>query len=188
MREIRNELQDEALAEEFIEGREVYVGVDRPRRAAGDPARSSSWTSELGQEQADVSDREVKFGPETEGSPRLVIAKDISDELRARIERAALLAYRALKLQDYARIDFRISEHRRARTCSRRTPTRTSRRQASWRWGLTRRACPSPQLVGRILESAAKRYGLLTKAEKAEKAPPAAKAEPVTPPTANVGS
>jgi D-alanine-D-alanine ligase len=57
-----------------------------------------------------VSDREVKFAPETEGSPRLVIAKDLSDELRARIHRAARLAYRALKLRDYARMDFRIAK------------------------------------------------------------------------------
>ena len=48
--------------------------------------------------------------PETEGSPRLVIAKDLSDELRARIHRAARLAYRALKLRDYARMDFRIAK------------------------------------------------------------------------------
>ena len=45
----------------------------------------------------------------TEGSPRLVMAQDISEDLKARIERASLLAFRALKLRDYARIDFRIS-------------------------------------------------------------------------------
>ena len=47
VREIRKELQDEALAEEFIEGREVYVGVvgtpTRPRFS-----RSSSSTSATG--------------------------------------------------------------------------------------------------------------------------------------------
>ena len=47
------------------------------------------------------------------------------------------------------------------------------------------------QLVGRILESAAKRYGLLQKAEKPEKASkaePETAAPPPTPPTATAAS
>ena len=110
VREIRDDLQDEALVEEFIDGREVYVGIVGP---ASNPTilpiiemDFGNWSPAVPM----VSDREVKFAPETEGSPRLVIAKDLSDELRARIHRAARLAYRALKLRDYARMDFRIAK------------------------------------------------------------------------------
>jgi D-alanine-D-alanine ligase len=119
VRDIRKTFDDEALAEEFIDGREVYVGVigsaTRPEIL---PIVELDW----GQWKADqprVSDRNVKFGPETEGSPRLVMAQDIGPELRARIERSALLAFRALKIRP---------------SCWRSTPTPTWRSRASWRW------------------------------------------------------
>src|SRR4051812_6831835 len=70
VREIRKELQDEALAEEFIEGREVYVGVlgqaTRPEILPIVELDFGKWDKNRPQ----ISDREVKFGPETEGSPR----------------------------------------------------------------------------------------------------------------------
>ena len=59
--------------------------------------------------QPKVANREVKFGPDTADSPKLRIVQNLSDELKGRIERSALTAYRALKLQDYARIDLRVS-------------------------------------------------------------------------------
>ena len=34
-----------------------------------------------------IADREVKFGPDTPGSPQLVLPRDLSDELHGRIER-----------------------------------------------------------------------------------------------------
>ena len=159
VREIRNELQDEALAEEFIDGREVYVGVVGP---ASNPRsfRSSRWTSGTGPRAVPmVSDREVKFGPETEGSPRLVIAKDLSDELRARIERAALLAYRALKLRDYARIDFRIAKTGEPYMLEV-NPNPYLEKTGELAMAAADAGLDYAQLVSKILESAAVRYHL----------------------------
>src|SRR4051794_39916818 len=69
VREIRRELHDEALAEEYIDGREVYVGVlGTPTRAEILPIVEldfGKWNAD----EPKVSDRDVKFGPETEGSP-----------------------------------------------------------------------------------------------------------------------
>lgn len=110
VRRIREEFGDEALAEEFIEGRELYVGV------LGDPARPEvlpvvelDFGKKWSRKRMKIANREVKFGPETAGSPRLVLPRDLSDELLGRISRAAVTAFRALKLRDYARIDFRVS-------------------------------------------------------------------------------
>ena len=86
--------------------------------------------------------------------------QDLSAELQARIERAALLAYRALKLRDYARIDFRISPRPASRTCSRSTPTRTSRRPSELAMAAAEVGLDYAQLVSKILESAAVRYHL----------------------------
>src|SRR5512140_1564286 len=110
MREIRREYADDSVAEEFIEGRELYVGVSGDaRRPEILPIVELDFGANWDKAQLQIADREVKFGPETQGSPRLVIAQGISDELRGRIERSALLAYRALKLRDYARIDLRVA-------------------------------------------------------------------------------
>ncbi len=188
VQEIRKELQDEALAEEFIEGREVYVGVIGPKEMPEILPIVELDFGNWDKSKPTISDREVKFGPETEGSPKLVIARNIPPELRERVERAALLAYRALKLQDYARIDLRISEEGDPYVLEV-NPNPYLEDKSELALGAREKGMSFTQLVGRILESAAKRYGLLQKAEKtpaASKAEhPASKAEPEIPPTAN---
>ncbi len=112
------------------------------------------------QGQPQIADREVKFGPETESSPKLVIAKDISDELRGRIERSALLAYRALKLRDYARVDFRISAATNEPYLLEVNPNPYLEKQSELAMGAAERGLSYTQLIGRIVESAATRHGL----------------------------
>jgi D-alanine-D-alanine ligase len=159
VREIRDDLQDEALVEEFIEGREVYVGI------VGPPTQPTilpmiemdfgNWSPAVPM----VSDREVKFAPETEGSPRLVIAKDLSDELRARIHRAARLAYRALKLRDYARMDFRIAKTGEPYMLEA-NPNPYLEKAGELAMAAADAGVGYVQLIERILESAATRYHL----------------------------
>ncbi|MBN1209109.1 MAG: ATP-grasp domain-containing protein [Myxococcaceae bacterium] len=186
---IRKELRDEALAEEFIEGREVYVGVIGPKEMPEILPIVELDFGNWDKSKPTISDREVKFGPETEGSPRLVIAQNIPPELRQRIERAALLAYRGLKLQDYARIDLRISAAGDPFILEL-NPNPYLEDKSELALAAREKGLSYTQLVGRILESAAKRYGLMIKAEKAppaDKAASAQKAEPTAPPTANAG-
>jgi len=159
VREIRDDLQDEALVEEYIDGREVYVGIVGP---ASNPTilpiiemDFGNWSPAVPM----VSDREVKFAPETEGSPRLVIAKDLSDELRARIHRAARLAYRALKLRDYARMDFRIAKTGEPYMLEA-NPNPYLEKTGELAMAAADAGLDYGQLVSRILESAAVRYHL----------------------------
>jgi D-alanine-D-alanine ligase len=184
VKEIRKELGDEALAEEFIEGREVYVGVIGPKEMPEIlPIVELDFGDNWDPKRPTISDREVKFGPEGEGSPKLVIARDISPELRQRVERAALLAYRALKLQDYARIDLRISEKGDPYILEV-NPNPYLEDKSELALAARERGLSYTQLVGRILESAGQRYGLGRKPEKApaaEKAAAAQKAEPTAP-------
>ena len=168
VREIRKEFQDEALAEEFIEGREVYVGVlgDAPK-----PDILPIVELDFGnwdKRQPQISDREVKFGPETEGSPRLVMAKDVPADLRTRIERSALLAYRALKLRDYARVDFRISQQTGEAYVLEVNPNPYLEKQSELAMAAQDRGISYTHLIGRIVESAAARYRLARKAPVAE--------------------
>lgn len=162
VREIRKELRDEALAEEFIEGREVYVGVIGPKAMPEILPIVELDFGNWDKNKPTISDREVKFGPETEGSPKLVIARNISPELRQRVERAALLAYRGLKLQDYARIDLRISEEGDPYILEV-NPNPYLEDKSELALAAKEKGLSYTQLVGRILESAGQRYGLMKK-------------------------
>jgi D-alanine-D-alanine ligase len=107
---IHEKIGTAAIAEQFIEGRELYVGVLGNDRLRVLPV----W--------------ELKFGSMTEGSYAIATekvkhdpnyqkrvgiedgpAKDLTPELTARIQRMAKRVYRTLQLDGYARIDFRLS-------------------------------------------------------------------------------
>jgi D-alanine-D-alanine ligase len=107
---IHEKIGTAAIAEQFIEGRELYVGVLGNERLRVLPV----W--------------ELKFGSMTEGSYAIATekvkhdpnyqkrvgiedgpAKDLAPELTARIQRMAKRVYRTLQLDGYARIDFRLS-------------------------------------------------------------------------------
>ncbi len=165
VRDIRKSFDDEALAEEFIEGREVYVGViGTPTKPEILPVVELDWGNWKAGEPK-VSDREVKFGAETEGSPRLVMAKDIDRDLQQRLERSALLAFRALKIRDYARVDFRISTKGEAYVLEV-NPNPYLEKQSELAMGAKERGLSYTQLIGRIVESAAARHQLKVKTEK----------------------
>lgn len=166
VREIRRTFNDESLAEEFIEGREMYVGV------LGDGSRSEilpilelnwgKWDPSVPK----VSDREVKFADLGDDGPYLMHAKDLPSELRARIERSALLAFRALKLHDYARVDFRISDKTGEAYVLEVNPNPYLEKDSELGMAAEERGLNYAQLISRIIESAAIRYGMKVKPEK----------------------
>jgi D-alanine-D-alanine ligase len=113
--EIQGEYQSPALAEQFIEGREYYVGVLGNQNARALPVieldfskypadrpRIASWQAKWG------DDGDAK-GAEFEGTES-VFPEDLPDELRDRIQKAAVDAFHALRLRDYARVDMRVTD------------------------------------------------------------------------------
>jgi D-alanine-D-alanine ligase len=170
---IHSEYRDDALAEEFIEGREVYVGVvgetSHPQVL---PIVELDFGRAWKKGQPRIADREVKFGPETKGSPRLRIAHRLSAELRQRIERAAVTAYRALKLRDYARIDFRISERSSLPFILEVNPNPYLESKSEVAMGAQEIGWSYNDLIERIVQSASRRCGLLPKDAPAVEAGP----------------
>ncbi|ATB31164.1 D-alanine--D-alanine ligase family protein [Melittangium boletus] len=161
VRLIREQYDDEALAEEFIEGREVYVGV------LGDHARPQvlpvvelDFGEKWSRKRMKIADRGVKFGPEGPGEPALVMPKDLSDELRGRIERSAVAAFRALKLSDYARIDFRVSSATNEPYLLEVNPNPYLEEKCEVAMGARETGLSYPQLIQHIVETAARRHGL----------------------------
>jgi D-alanine-D-alanine ligase len=108
---IHDEIGDSALAEEYIEGRELHVAVLGNGEPRALPPIEIHFTSQFPEGAPHVLDEKAKWderSPEYNGVDSLVA--DLPDELRARIEKTALSAYRALRVRDYGRVDLRVAE------------------------------------------------------------------------------
>ena len=99
-----------ALAEQYIDGRELYVGVLGNDRLRVLP----TWELEFGtlaQTAYPIATEKVKHDVDYQDRHGFHVgaAKDISPQLDAAIKRIAKRIYRTLELDGYARIDFRLS-------------------------------------------------------------------------------
>jgi D-alanine-D-alanine ligase len=110
VRDIHRRLQDAALVEEYVEGREFYIGVLGNVTPQAFPPIEMDFSG-LPDGVPHVLDAKAKWdekSPQYKGT-RAVVA-ELSDELRARLQKTALDAYRALRVRDYGRIDLRLTE------------------------------------------------------------------------------
>lgn len=99
-----------AIVEQFIEGREIYVGVLGTDRLHALPV----WELQFGDLAAGsyaIATEQVKHNPQFQERRGVVQgpAEGLSPELAARIQRMAKRVCRTLRLDGYARIDFRMT-------------------------------------------------------------------------------
>lgn len=108
--EIHREYHAPVLVEEFIDGRELYVGVLGNERAEALPPAEldmSGYPDDVPR----VASWEAKWeehGAEYRGS-ETVFPDDLEPELVEKARAVSLAAFHALRLRDYARIDLRVS-------------------------------------------------------------------------------
>lgn len=106
---IHERMKQTVVCEEYIEGRELYVGILGNKQLRALPAR------------------ELRFGSTGEGGPTFATANvknndayrekwgiaythaDISDDLQKRVARFGKQVYRLLHIRDYGRIDMRVT-------------------------------------------------------------------------------
>lgn len=107
---IHDELNDSALAEEYIEGREFYVGVIGNNEVQALPPIELDFSG-LPEGAPKVLDNAAKWDQDSKEyqGTRSVIAT-LPDELRARLQKVSIDAYRALRVRDYGRVDLRLTE------------------------------------------------------------------------------
>lgn len=107
---IHKECKDAALAEEYVEGREFYVGViGRNGEAQALPPVEVDFSG-FPEGALKVYDMNAKWrtrSPEFKGV-KVGIA-EIPDELKARLHKVSLDAFRALRVRDYGRVDLRVT-------------------------------------------------------------------------------
>ncbi len=107
---IHKELDDSALAEEYIEGREFYVGVLGNGQPKALPPIEVDFTG-FPEGVPKVMDSKAKWderSKEYKGTKSIIA--NLPDELRARLQKVAVDAYRALRVKDYGRVDLRLTD------------------------------------------------------------------------------
>jgi D-alanine-D-alanine ligase len=107
---IQKTFGDAALAEEYIEGREFYVGVLGNDELVAFPPIEMDFSG-LKEGSLRVMDSQAKFDQNSERfhGTKAVLA-EIEPELKAKLQKASIDAYRALRVCDYGRVDLRLTE------------------------------------------------------------------------------
>ena len=158
----QQEYQSPVLVEEFIDGREFYVGVignskvealpiielDFSKFPAGLP-KIASWEAKWG------DDGDEK-GEQFEGT-QSIFPSDLSEEMAARIQRVAIDSFQALRLRDYARIDLRVTPEEEIFVIEA-NPNCYLEKKSEFARAAQRGGLEYPALIARIVELAAARY------------------------------
>jgi D-alanine-D-alanine ligase len=106
---IHEKLSDAALVEEYIEGREFYVGVLGNTEPIAFPPVEMDFSG-LPEGMPRILDSKAKWAKRSaEYKGTKAVLPELQDELKARLQKVALDAYRALRVRDYGRIDLRLT-------------------------------------------------------------------------------
>ena len=160
--EMQTEFQQPALVEEFIDGREFYVGVLGNVNAealpvieldfSGFPAdrpRIASWEAKWGD---DGDEKGAEFA-----GTKSVFPTDVPAEMLTRMQTVAVDAFHALRLRDYARIDLRVTPTGDIYIIEV-NPNCYLERSAEFSMAAQKAGTEHAALIGRILELAVGRY------------------------------
>jgi len=113
--ELQSEYQTPVLVEQFIEGREFYVGVLGNANPEALPVIELDFSA-FPADRPRIASWNAKWGEDGEGSgaefagTESIFPTNLPEELVDRMRHVAVEAFNALRLRDYARIDLRVSE------------------------------------------------------------------------------
>ena len=107
---MHEQVGSDALVEEYIEGRELYVGVMGNDRLTRLPVWEMVFGS-LPDSLAAIATRKVKWDKRYQQKYGITTheAKDLPAPVLARLDKLSRRIYRALGLSGYARMDFRVT-------------------------------------------------------------------------------
>ena len=113
--ELQSTFQQPVLVEQFVPGREFYVGVLGNANARALPVMELDF-SNFPAGVPRIASWEAKWGDDGAGSgeqfagTRCIFPVDVNQELSERMQEVAVEAFNALRLRDYARIDLRVTD------------------------------------------------------------------------------
>jgi D-alanine-D-alanine ligase len=165
---IQRTFGDAALAEEYIEGREFYVGVMGNGELVAFPPIEMDFSG-LKEGSLKVMDSSAKFDESSDRfhGTKAVIAT-IEPELKAKLQKASIDAYRALRVCDYGRVDLRLTETGEVYVIEVNASCYLEE-QSEFATAAAAHGIPYPELVERIAELAVERWKHRNRAQKRRK-------------------
>ena len=145
------------LIEEYIEGREMYVGVIGNDKPEALPVVELDL-SKLPDGTPRIASAEVKWGKGTKAyrDTKSAIATDLTEESVAALQQTAVAAYQALELRDYGRVDMRLQADGRVHVIEA-NPNPWLSSKAEFAMAARKSGRTYPQLVEEIVELAVAR-------------------------------
>lgn len=162
MNELQAEYQSPVLVEQYIEGREFYVGVLGNADPLALPVIEMDFTG-FPADKPRIASYAAKWGEDGEGSgaefagTKSVFPASLEPELEGRMKSTAIAAFQALRLRDYARIDLRVSPNGEVYVIEV-NPNCYLERESEFARAAKESGLEYPALVERIIELALARY------------------------------
>jgi D-alanine-D-alanine ligase len=158
---LQSEFEQPALVEEFIEGREFYVGVLGNANARALPVIELDF-SKFPADRPRIASWEAKWGDDKGGGAEFegttsIFPDSLPEDLTERLHAVAVDAFHALRLRDYARIDLRVTESGDVFVIEV-NPNCYLERESEFARAAARGGLDYDALIARIVELAAARY------------------------------
>lgn len=147
------------LIEEYVEGREMYVGVLGNDNPVALPVVELDL-SKLPEGRPRIAGAEVKWGKGTRAyrDTKSAVVDNLPDETVALLQQTAIAVFQALELRDYARIDMRLRPDGRVAVIEA-NPNPWLASKAEFAMAARKAGRNYTQLIGEIAELALARYG-----------------------------
>jgi D-alanine-D-alanine ligase len=158
---LQSEFEQPVLVEEFIEGREFYVGVLGNANARALPVIELDF-SKFPKDRPRMASWEAKWGDDDGGGAEFegttsIFPNNLSEELAEKMHKVAVDAFHALRLRDYGRIDLRVNEAGEVFVIEV-NPNCYLERESEFARAAARGGLEYDALIERIVELAAARY------------------------------
>jgi D-alanine-D-alanine ligase len=162
MGSLQEEFKSPVLVEEFIDGREFYVGVLGNSDVQTLPIVEMDF-SKFPPGLPKIASYEAKWGEDGEGTgaefegTESIFPSDVPEELEERMQTVAKDAFQALRLRDYARIDLRVTPKEEIYVIEA-NPNCYLEEKSEFARSAQKAGLEYPALIGKIVELANGRY------------------------------
>jgi D-alanine-D-alanine ligase len=159
---MQKEFDQPALVEEFVDGREFYVGVIGNANVQALPVIELDFSG-FPADRPKIASWEAKWGEDGEGSgaefagTKSIFPENVAPELVEKMQRAAIDSFDALRLRDYARIDLRVTDAGDVYVIEV-NPNCYLERESEFARAAAKGGMEYPALIERIIELATARY------------------------------
>lgn len=159
---IHTEYSSPILVEEFIDGREFYLGVLGNQQPQALPVVEMDFTG-FPADKPRIASWAAKWGDDGEGSgaefagTKSILPDDLDEGLVEKMNAVALDAFKALRLRDYARVDMRVRDDGEVYVLEI-NPNCYLEREAEFARAAAKAGIEYNALVARIVELASARY------------------------------